>query len=117
MLSLLLLAALAAPAPLDTPAVQVRVAPGQVWMEEGASQYLNFDFVIRNGGADTVDVPRVELSIYDAAGGLHYQLMTGAEHGAEGLPSYFPGVRVRRGTEWVPAPNAQIDTGDIIDAR
>jgi hypothetical protein len=69
MLSLLLLA-LAAPAPSDTPAVQVRVAPAPVWIEQGASQYLNFDFVVRNGGADTVDVTRVELSVYDQAGGL-----------------------------------------------
>jgi hypothetical protein len=69
MLSLLLAAALAA-APTDTPAVQVRVAPAQVWVEEGASQYLNFDFVVRNEGADTVDVTRIELSVYDEAGGL-----------------------------------------------
>ena len=41
--------------------VHVRVAPGQVWIEEGASQYLNFDFVVRNDGVDTVDVTRVEL--------------------------------------------------------
>lgn len=69
MLSLpLLLAALAAP--IDTPAVQVRVAPGQVWIEEGASQYLNFDFLVRNTGADTMDVTRIELSVYDEAGGL-----------------------------------------------
>jgi hypothetical protein len=69
MLSLLLAAALAA-APADTPTVHVRVAPGQVWIEEGASQYLNFDFVVRNDGADTVDVTRIELSVYDEAGGL-----------------------------------------------
>ncbi|HEX5869772.1 MAG TPA: hypothetical protein VFY65_05145, partial [Longimicrobium sp.] len=66
----LLLAALAAPASPDTPAVQVRVAPGEVWIEEGASQYLNFDFVVQNGGADTLEVTRIELSVYDAAGGL-----------------------------------------------
>lgn len=48
---------------------------------------------------------------------LHYQLVTGAGHGAEGLPSYFPGARIRRGTGWVEAPNGQVDTGDIIDAR
>lgn len=48
---------------------------------------------------------------------LHYQLVTGVAHGAEGLPSYFPGVRIRRGTGWVTAPNGQVDTGDIIDAR
>jgi hypothetical protein len=64
----LLIAALAAPA--DTPAVQVRVAPGEVWIEQGASQYLNFDFVVRNGGADTLDVTRIEVSVYDAEGGL-----------------------------------------------
>lgn len=69
MLSLpLLLAALAAPA--DSPAVQVRVAPAQVWIEEGASQFLNFDFVVRNAGPDTVDVTRIELSVYDGAGAL-----------------------------------------------
>ncbi|WP_420128947.1 murein hydrolase activator EnvC family protein [Longimicrobium sp.] len=67
MLSLLL--AFAA-APLDTPTVQVRVAPAQVWIEEGASQYLNFDFVVRNTGADTMDVTRIEVSVYDEAGGL-----------------------------------------------
>jgi hypothetical protein len=67
MLSLLLLAALA---PIDTPAVRVHVAPGEVWIEEGASQYLNFDFVVRNGGPDTMDVVRMELSVYDEAGGL-----------------------------------------------
>jgi hypothetical protein len=48
---------------------------------------------------------------------LHYQLVTGVEHGAEGLPSYFPGIRIRRGSGWVAAPNGQVDTGDIIDAR
>lgn len=48
---------------------------------------------------------------------LHYQLVTGVEHGAEGLPSYFPGVRVRRGTGWIPAPHGQVDTGDIIDVQ
>lgn len=48
---------------------------------------------------------------------LHYQLVTGVDHGAEGLPSYFPGVRVRRGTGWMQAPHGQVDTGDIIDAR
>ncbi|HST57416.1 MAG TPA: M23 family metallopeptidase, partial [Longimicrobium sp.] len=48
---------------------------------------------------------------------LHYQLVTGVGHGAEGLPSYFPGVRIRRGTGWVEAPNGQVDTGDIIDGR
>ncbi|HEX6041438.1 M23 family metallopeptidase [Longimicrobium sp.] len=48
---------------------------------------------------------------------LHYQLVTGTQHGAEGLPSYFPGLRVRRGAGWVDAPDGQVDTGDIIDAR
>jgi hypothetical protein len=48
---------------------------------------------------------------------LHYQLVTGVGHGAEGLPSYFPGVRIRRGSGWVEAPNGQVDTGDIIDGR
>jgi hypothetical protein len=38
-------------------------------------------------------------------------------HGAEGLPSYFPGARVRRGIRWIAAPGGQVDTGDIIDAR
>lgn len=70
MLSLLMLAALAAAAPPDSPAVHVRVAPARVWIEEGASQYLNVDFVVRNTGADTVDVTRLELSVYDRAGGL-----------------------------------------------
>jgi biotin carboxyl carrier protein len=70
MLSLLLMASLASPVQSDTPAVQVRVAPAQVWIEEGAAQYLNFDFVVRNGGADTVDVTQIQLSVYDQAGGL-----------------------------------------------
>lgn len=48
---------------------------------------------------------------------LHYQLVTGTGHGAEGLPSYFPGLRVRRGAAWTEAPNGQVDTGDIIDAQ
>ena len=48
---------------------------------------------------------------------LHYQRVTGAGHGAEGLPSYVPGARVRRGTGWGEAPNGPVDRGDIIDAR
>lgn len=57
-------------APLDTPQVSVAASPGRVLVERGASQYLNFDFVIRNGGTDTLEVVRMELSVYDAAGGL-----------------------------------------------
>ncbi|HEX8317815.1 M23 family metallopeptidase [Longimicrobium sp.] len=71
MLSLLLAITLApAPAPADTPAVGVTVAPGRVFIEKGASQYLNFDFVVQNRGADSLEVVRVEVSVYDRAGGL-----------------------------------------------
>ncbi|HST63211.1 MAG TPA: hypothetical protein VLK84_31160, partial [Longimicrobium sp.] len=65
-----LLAASVFAAPLDTPRVSVRAAPERILVETGASQYLNFDFVVRNTGADTMDVTRSELSVYDEAGGL-----------------------------------------------
>ncbi|HYW13505.1 MAG TPA: M23 family metallopeptidase [Longimicrobium sp.] len=70
MLLTALLAASAFAAPLDTPQVSVRAAPQRILVETGASQYLNFDFVIRNGGADSLEISRVELSVYDSAGGL-----------------------------------------------
>ena len=69
MLPLLLAFTLAA-APADTPTVRVAVAPGRVFVERGASQYLNFDFVVQNRGADSLELVRVEASVYDRAGGL-----------------------------------------------
>jgi hypothetical protein len=70
MLLPVLLAASTLAAPLDTPMVSVRAAPERVLIEEGASQYLNFDFVIRNEGVDTLEISRIELSVYDADGAL-----------------------------------------------
>lgn len=99
MLSLpLLLAALAA-ASIDTPAVQVRVAPGPVWIEKGASQYLNFDFVIRNGGADTMDVTRIELSVYDQAGGLQLRKLVNQNGPSPGVLTLAPARTFAPGAE------------------
>jgi hypothetical protein len=98
MLSLLLAAALAA-APTDTPTVQVRVSPGQVWIEEGASQYLNFDFVVRNGGADTVDVTRIELSVYDEAGGLQLRKLVNENGPSPSVQTLAPARSFAPGAE------------------
>jgi hypothetical protein len=98
MLSLpLLLAALAAP--IDTPAVQVRVAPGEVWIEEGASQYLNFDFVVRNTGADTMDVTRIELSVYDEAGGLQLRKLVNQNGPSPSVQTLAPARSFAPGAE------------------
>jgi hypothetical protein len=70
MLLTALFAASVLAAPVDTPRVSVRAAPERILVEQGASQYLNFDFVMRNEGADTLEISRIELSVYDAAGGL-----------------------------------------------
>ena len=99
MLSLpLLLAALAA-APIDTPTVQVRAAPGEVWIEEGASQYLNFDFVVRNTGTDTLDVARIELSVYDEAGGLQLRKLVNANGPSPSVQTLAPARSFAPGAE------------------
>jgi len=63
-LLLALLVQVQAPA---VPAVTIR--PDTVLVErDGDSQYLNFDIVVRNGGADTVTLNAVRLEARDAAG-------------------------------------------------
>lgn len=48
---------------------------------------------------------------------LHYELRTGVDTKAEGLPSYFGNFRRVLGTRTIDVTMGRVDTGDILEAR
>jgi murein DD-endopeptidase MepM/ murein hydrolase activator NlpD len=48
---------------------------------------------------------------------LHYELQTGVDTKAEGLPSYFRNFRRILGSRVIEVKLGQVDTGDIVEAR
>lgn len=48
---------------------------------------------------------------------LHYELQTGIDTKAEGLPSYFRSFRRILGSKVMEVNRGQVDTGDIVEAR
>lgn len=48
---------------------------------------------------------------------LHYELQTGPDTKAEGLPSYFRDFRRILGSRTIEVKRGQVDTGDIVEAR
>ena len=68
MLTLALLMQLSAPA-AAAPAPAITIRPDTVLVErDGDAQYLNFDIIVRNGGADTATLKAVRLEARDATG-------------------------------------------------
>ena len=48
---------------------------------------------------------------------LHYELQTGIDTKAEGLPSYFKNFRRILGSKIIEVKRGQVDTGDIVEAQ
>jgi len=48
---------------------------------------------------------------------LHYELQTGADTSAEGLPSYFKQFRRILGSRSIEIKKGQVDTGDILESK
>jgi len=48
---------------------------------------------------------------------LHYELQTGSDMKAEGLPSYFRNFRRILGSKMIVVKRGQVDTGDIVEAQ
>lgn len=75
----------------------VRVKPGQ--------RVRQGDLVAQVGASGSAMFPH-----------LHYELQDGPDTSAEGLPSYFSGLRLVLGERKLPRARATVDTGEIVEA-
>ena len=55
----------------EAPGVTIQVAPARPIIEtHQASQLLNFDMIVRNGGRETLKIAKIEVSVFDQSGTL-----------------------------------------------
>src|SRR5262245_36003727 len=81
---MMLLAALLLQASVVDPSVHVSTRPARPMVEYGnGTNYLNFDFVLENTGADQRDIKRITLSVLDARGRLLHRQFIAADGAAE----------------------------------